>query len=184
VRSLAYAALAWAAAGISAVAQTTTTLPTYQTAVTTAMLGLAASQTAQLNAVNITIPTAATGNTAMACPVQLEFFDAANRLLKSASINNLAPGNAASLTLNLSEFPSGAAISVQHTLMRGVVRSNVVPSAATTPGVVIMGPISLSLGCTVFVSLQVFDAATGIGQAWTTDVRSLQPSIFPFALGH
>ena len=179
MRTLSYgAALVWAAVGVSAIAQTSTPA-TYQTAVTTAMVGLAASQTAQLNALNVSIPTNPAGNTAVACPVQLEFYDSANRSLKSATINNLAPGNAASLSLTFSDFPTGTPVSILHTLMRGVVRSNLAAATPVMPMIGILPPIAVSVGCSVFVSLQVFDTATGVSQALTTDTRYLQSFILP-----
>jgi len=69
-----------------ATAQTTTT-PTFETAVTTGIVGWApVSQTAQLNVLNtggflaVAGTTSATGtsSTAAACPVELEFHDAQN----------------------------------------------------------------------------------------------------------
>jgi hypothetical protein len=161
----------------AAIAQTTST-PTFLTAVSTGMVGLAGSQTAQLNVVNLssTPPTSSAAATSP-CEVQLEFWDPQNKLVKSLQITNLSPGTAGSLQIKLPDV----ATSATRTDVRGVVRTT--PATFTTtspqPGQPVM-PIAFPARCSVATTLEVFDSATGVTQALTSDTKSIQPvSIVP-----
>lgn len=165
-----------------AMAQTTTTAtPTFQTAVTTGMVGLGASQTAELHVINTTVPPP--GAAAIACPVELDFYDSQGRTLKTSSLTNVVPATSASLTLKLSDFPTTSPVS-PHTLIRGVVRTNLSSSTANPPttlpipiiGVITTLPIYFSPGCSVITTLEIFDTTSGVTQIFTSDTRPWQQS--------
>jgi len=193
--------LALVVLGRGVMAQTSTTAPNYQSVVTTGMVGIAASQTAQLNVLNITMAATIASLTAPACPVEMDFFDSQGRSVKSTSVSNLAPGAAASLTLKLSEFPTASPVAL-HTLVRGVVKTNPAASGTPTPGttgsgttgsgttgpgttaptlpggVVVLPPIYYAPGCSVFTTLEVFDSS-GVTQTFTSDTRALESFVVP-----
>jgi len=161
-------------AGI-ATAQTSTT-PVYASTVTTGMVGWApASQTAQLNVLNTAAPvptSTSPSTTAAACPVELEFFDGQNNLLKSLSVTNVAPGTAASLTLKLSDLmsaPSGLRIDI-----RGAVKSHpLVTGPITASSTYVLG----FTACTLVTTMELFDNVTGVTQTLTSDTRPVATSI-------
>jgi len=182
--------LALLVVGGGVLAQTSTTTPNYQSVVTTGMVGIAASETAQLNVLNITMAATIASLTAPTCPVEMDFYDSQGRSVKTTSVNNLAPGAAASLTLKLSEFPTTSPVAL-HTLVRGVVKTNPAASGTpmpgttgsgstgtTIPGGVAVVPIYYVPGCSVFTTLEVFDS-TGVTQTFSSDTRSLQSFAIP-----
>jgi len=185
--------LALVVLGGGLMAQTATT-PNYQSVVTTGMVGIAASQTAQLNVLNITMAATIASLTAPTCPVEMDFYDSQGHSVKTTSVSNLAPGAAASLTLNHSEFPTTSQMAL-HTLVRGVVKTNPAASGTPTPGttgsgttaptlpggVVVLPPIYYVPGCSVFTTLEVFDSTSGVTQTFTSDTRGLQSFIVPLA---
>jgi len=189
--------LALLVVGGGVLAQTSTTTPNYQSVVTTGMVGIAASQTAQLNVLNITMAATIASLTAPTCPVEMDFYDSQGRSVKSTSVSNLAPGAAASLTLKLSEFPTASPVAL-HTLVRGVVKTNPAASGTPTPGttgsgttgpgttaptlpggVVVLPPIYYAPGCSVFTTLEVFDSTGGVTQTFTSDTRALESFVVP-----
>jgi hypothetical protein len=167
-----YAALAGILSAVTPLAAQTTTPPTFLSASSTGMMGLAATQTAQLNVVNLagastTLPVAA-------CEVQLEFWDATGKMVKSTTITNLAPGIAGLLQIKLGDVTSSA--STLRTEVRGVVRSN--PLNTSGSGGTLL-PIVYPLGCSVATTLEVFDNSTGVAQSLTSDMHALQTLIIP-----
>ena len=130
--------------------------------------------------VNLSTAPTTTTNPVAACQVELEFWDAAGKLVKSSSIANLAPGTAGSLNLKLAEVTTNT--SPLRTEIRGVVRSNPIsPTASggsTTPPLL---PVVYSQWCNVMTTLEVFDNSTGVTQAFTSDTRALQSGILPLA---
>jgi hypothetical protein len=155
-------------ASASLVAQTTT--PAFVSAFSTGMVGLAASQTAQLNVVNLS-PTPTTASTA-ACEVQIELWDSSGKLVKSKLIANLAPGAADSLQIRLTDVT--APTSPLRTEVRAVMRYNpftAVPTSGSTSPVI---PIAYVPNCTPMLTLEMFDTATGVTQSVTSDTRALQ----------
>ncbi|MBZ5584148.1 MAG: hypothetical protein LAQ30_18440 [Acidobacteriia bacterium] len=148
--------------GAPVAAQTTSPITQYGTAATTGMVGVAASQIAQINVVNLAAPLA--DAPIIPCAVQLEFWDAAGKMVKSEMIGNLAPGVAAMSQFKPSPTATGAAL--LRTEIRGVVRSNPIAAASA---------VAYPAGCnTMMTSLEVFDAATGATHILTTDMRPLR----------
>jgi hypothetical protein len=157
-----------------ATAQTTTT-PILETAVTTGIVGWApTSQTAQLNVLNTgglvavaTTTTTTTTTVVAACPVELEFHDAQNNVLKTLQVGNLAAGTAVSLTLKLADLT--AAPTALRIDIRGVVKSNPVASGPIPAGTMI--PAFPFPTCTIVPTLELFDTSTGVTQVFTSDTR-------------
>jgi hypothetical protein len=154
-------------------AQTTTT-PTYESTVTTAIVGWApASQTAQLNVVNTIVfvplttsgsPTTTAGAT---CPVELEFVDGQNNVLKSLQVANVEAGTSASLTLKLADLTAVPALRVG---IRGVVKSSpLVTGPIAVTGTMI--PAFVFPACSIMPSLDLFDNTTGVTQTFTSDTH-------------
>jgi hypothetical protein len=138
--------------------------PTFATAVSTGMIGMLGSQTAQLNVVNLTT-TSSTITVSFPCQLQLEFWDATGKMLKSLAIDNLALGAAGLLQYNLPETTS------PRTEIRGLVRSN--PVSDTAQGSPPL-PAVLPASCNVATTLEVFDTATGVTQSLTGDMHPIQ----------
>ena len=156
---------------VSAAAAQTSTTPTFLSAVSTGMVGLASSQTAQLNVVNLSSTPSTATAAASTCTVQLEFWDSQGKTIKSSQIANLAPGTAGALQIKLLDVTSAAG----RTDVRGVVRSNPVTTTMTQPGNPQQG-IAFPIGprCNVMTTLEVFDTTTGVAQSLTSDTRPLQ----------
>ena len=165
-------------AGVAA-AQTSTSTPTFESTVTTGIVGwVPATQTAQLTVLNLNnialfgVLAPSTGTTSTApvasCPVELDFVDAQNNVLKSVQVANVAPGTAASLTLKLSDL-TAAATPVLRTDIRGVVKSSPIVSGPIVSGIMI--PASFSSACSVFPTLELFETATGVTQVFSSDTR-------------
>jgi|ERR1017187_216156 hypothetical protein len=173
------------AAGL-ATAQTTTTTPTYESAVTTGIVTLMPStQTAQLNVLNtggflaLGILGSTPTNPVAACPVELEFRDAQNNVLKSLSVSNLAAGTAATLTMKISDLPAAAV--VFRLDIRGVVKSNPIVSGPIPAASMPIFPVFSS--CSVLPTLELFDTSTGITQTFTSDTRPFgTPVVVPLAI--
>ncbi len=149
--------------GVVLIAQTTTT-PTYLQAVSTGIISFTTNQTAQLNVVNLNPVAGTTGATATVCPVELQFFDSNNALLKQVAITNVSPGASASLTLARTEVTGS---STARFAIRGVVRTDL--ASSTTTGAT---PI-FNAGCPVKATLEVYNNDTGYTQFVTSDVQSI-----------
>ena len=152
-------------------------IATYSPAVTTGAVGLAASQTAQLNVVSLTTASTTTPTTpTVACQVQLEFWDAQGKLVKSMSVPSLAPGATAFLQIKLTDVT--ASTSPLRTEVRGVVRHTTpTPQTGTTiPAGPILQPIFIAASCAVATTLEISDSTTGVTQALTSDLHTLQDS--------
>jgi hypothetical protein len=145
-------------------------IPTFAPAVTTGAVGLAASQTAQLNVVNLT-----TANTpTLSCQVQLEFWDAQGKLVKSLSIPSLVPGATASLQIKLTDVTNNT--SPLRTEVRGVVRRTTTPpptGVSTTPTPTPQPIAFIPASCVVATTMEMFDSTTGVTQALTSDLHAL-----------
>jgi hypothetical protein len=145
----------------------TSTAPTFVAAVSTGMVGLAATQTAQLNVVNLTT-TSSTATVSFPCEVQLEFWDSQGKMVKSLPIASLAPGAAGLLQIKLADVTSNT--SPLRTEIRGVLRSNPLPTSGQEMPFFPAIPAS----CIVAATLEVFDNATGVMQSLTSDMHSIQ----------
>jgi hypothetical protein len=164
-------------------AQTTT--PTFESAVTTGMVGfMPSTQTAQLNVLNAGgVFAASTGTTAAnpvaACPVELQIYDGQNNVLKSLQVSNVAAGMEASLTFKLSDLPAGTV--VFRLDIRGVVRSNPIVSGPISSGSAPMIPAFAT--CSFVTTLELFDTSTGVTQTLTSDTRPFgAPVAVPLAI--
>ena len=142
-------------------------------AATTAIVGVAATQTARLNVLNLqpVIP----GITATLCPATLEFYDDSGALLKQLAVTNISPGTAASLLFK-PPVPSATA----RAQIRAVVLTPSTP-VLTGPPVPVLPPIMpVYLSCNVMTSLEIIDDSTGATHTFTTDLRAmLSYGIFP-----
>jgi hypothetical protein len=156
----------------------TVSIPTFAPAVTTGAVGLAASQTAQLNVVSLTTASITTTTPTVACQVQLEFWDAQGKLVKSLSIPNLAPGAIASLEIKLTDVTTNT--SPLRNEVRGVVRRTTTPpptGVSTTPTPTPQPITFIPFSCSVATTLEIFDTSTGVTQALTSDLHTLEDFI-------
>jgi len=160
----------------------TTNPPTYETTVTTGIVGWApTAQTAQLSVLNLNGPAASSTATATACPVELEFHDAQNSVLKSLQVSNVAPGTVALLTLKLADL--AAAPTALRAEIRGVVKYNSLVSGPIVFGGGPMIPAAATSACSVLTTLELFDNTTGVTQMFTSDTRpSGTPVVVPLVI--
>lgn len=144
-------------------------------ATSTGVVGLAASQTAQLNVVNLVTAGTTTTTPTVPCQVQLEFWDSQGKMVKmSPTPITLAPGAAAFLQIKLSDVTSPT--SPLRTEVRGVVRRPTpTPQTGVTipPGTTVQ-PIFYPAYCTVATTLEIFDTTSGVTQSLTSDMHVLE----------
>ncbi len=136
--------LAIAAAGLAAsgtIAQTTTSSTVTRTS-SFVPVGLAISETAQINVVNLAQP-AASGGTAPSCTGTISFMNSKGMAIGSATSFTLASGQIASATL-----PYVTTGATGRTEIRGVVTST------STRG--------SGVRCSLSSSLETFDTSTGV----------------------
>jgi hypothetical protein len=124
------------------------------------MVGLASGQIARLNVLNPGVP--APLATAALCPARLTFLDSAGNVLKTESVSVL-PGQSLSYDLNRDTDLTSTALRVQ---IRATIQMP--PPAVATPTVQVVLP---SL-CTLFPTLEVFDASTGKTQVILESTRT------------
>jgi hypothetical protein len=151
--------------------------PAYAPAVTTGAVGLAATQTAQLNVVNLNTANPNTTPTVQ-CQVQLEFWDATGKMVKTpVVISNLAPGATASMSILFTDVTNKT--SPVRTEIRGVVRRTVPTpqTGVTIPGGPTVQPIAFYPLCAVATTLEIFDTTTGVTQSLTSDLHALEDFI-------
>ncbi len=135
--------------------------------VTTGIVGVAGTQTARLNVMNLqpVIP----GVAAVLCPATLEFYDDTGALLKQLAVTNIAPATAASLVLKPAA-PTAAPNA------RAQIRAAVVTTQTfvVNPGGSPPTPaIPVIRGCNVMASLEIIDDSTGATHILTTDLRAM-----------
>jgi hypothetical protein len=138
-------ALALSALALSA--QTTTATSTVET---TAMIGLAQGQTAQLNLLNPGVqgPAAAT-----ICTAAVSFFDAAGTMLKTSTLI-VAPGQS-----NSADLSAGADLSIAVGARREI-RAQISTPAILPPTSTGGTPIMVA-ACKLIPTLEIFDSSTG-----------------------
>jgi hypothetical protein len=130
---------------------------------TTGMVGFAANQAARLNVFNLNaVPPSTTTPQPANCTVELQFYDNKGALVSQYVVPNFAPGQATSSDL---PYASLTTESLVHAEIRGVVVINPAPSPVESPA-----PVG---NCSVFTTLEVFDATTGSTTAFTSDTRPL-----------
>jgi hypothetical protein len=147
--------LALSAAALSA--QTQTPAPTVET---TAMVGLADAQTAQLNLLNPGVLPPALG---MICTAEVTFIDADGTSLKSGVVTVL-PGRSGSLSLRTD---SDVAIAVGDRREIRAVITIPAPATTTTPA---------AAPCTLIHTLEIYDTSSGrtlVSLGHTTPVPSV-----------
>ena len=159
----------------TALAAQIVSIPTFAPAVTTGAIGLAASQTAQLNVVNLNVASTPSTTPTTACQVQLEFWDSTGKMVKSSGSITVAPGATGSLQITLSEVTT-ANTSPQRAEIRGVVRRT--PPAPATGVSVTPTPVAQPIAffqpsCAVATTLEIFDS-TGVTQVLTSDLHTLE----------
>jgi hypothetical protein len=147
--------------------------------ITTGIVGVASTQTARLNVLNLqpVIP----GVAAVACPATLEFYDDTGAQLKQLALTNISPANAASLVLKpaISSTAVGARAQV-----RAVVFTPAPTVANPVAGPTPMPAMPVRVGCNFMASLEIIDDATGVTHTFTTDLRSMAfYNIFPMMAG-
>lgn len=173
-------ALAALAFGLPLMAQTTlpggsiTTPIVIQQSFTTGMVGFTTNQTARLNVFNLNaVPSASpaagatTTTTTTNCTLELQFFDNKGTLVQQTIVSDFAPGASTSYDLPRATVTSETAARVE---IRGAVLVNptLTPASTSTPGY-----------CTVFTTLEIFDA-TGSTVSSTSDTRATSlPSVVP-----
>jgi hypothetical protein len=146
---LKYTPLACALA-LSALALPAQPIAVASTVKTTAMIGLAQGQTAQLNLLNPGVQAPATG---VICTAAVSYFDAAGTLLKSSTIS-IAPGKSGSTDLS-GDTDLNIAVGARREIRAQISIPAVPPPASTgaTPIVV--------AACKLIPTLEIFDSVSG-----------------------
>jgi hypothetical protein len=165
--------------GSQFLAQAQTAFTTPGSVVTTGIVGVASTQTAQLNVLNL--QPATPGVTAAMCPATLEFYDATGALLRQLAVTNILPGAAASLAFKPAVASTAISPRVQ---IRAVV---VTPPTAVLnpPGPITPPVIPVNISCNVMGSLEIIDDATGATHTFTTDLRAVMTyGVIPLASLH
>ena len=131
-----------------------------------AMIGIAAGQSARVNALNLGSPAPASTSS---CSVTLQFFDAEGQLLKQKVVT-LKTGKAASLDLRMDELPDGGdpRAEIRAVLLFGY-------SGGANPSPIVMQRFD----CNIVPSLEVFDNTTGRTSLILTDAKQLPPPTTP-----
>jgi hypothetical protein len=137
------------ALALSALALSAQTTAVTSTVETTAMIGLAQGQTAQLNLLNPGVQPQADG---VICTAAVSFFDAAGTLLKTATLS-VAPGQ--SNSADLSDTVLNIAVGARREIRAQISIPVVLPPASTGST-----PIMLA-GCKLIPTLEIFDSVTG-----------------------
>jgi len=154
--------------GAQLMAQTTAAVPVYLYASTSGMVGVTAVQTARLNVLNMN-PVPSSTTKVAACPVQLQFIDAQNKVLKQASVADLSPGTATLLDLR---FADVTAPTLPREQLRAVVQTGLLPTATTTQ-TVLPATFVAAARCNVVATLEVYDNVTSQTQFLTSDFRAV-----------
>lgn len=140
---------------------------------TSGMIGVALNQTARLNALSLNPNT----GTPIVCSVQLQFVDAQNNVLKTATVANIPPGQAVALDLRREDITTATPARLE---IRGVVVDPAAPPPVSAGGTNIpVGP-----ACRIAANVEVFDDTTGATQAMVGVVRRLAPSPVPAPAGN
>jgi hypothetical protein len=142
--------------------QTTTpvTLPTFTSTSNLPPIGLAATETAQVNVVNTA--QASSSGTAASCGGSIAFYNAKGTIIGTASAFTVGSGQIFSVTLPYAS--AGAAGS--RTVVRAVITS------AETIAIAVLGspPGNAVPPCSLAYSLETYDTATGVTHAYISGV--------------
>jgi hypothetical protein len=143
--------------GVSGMAQTSTT--TVTRTITFPVVGLAVTETAQINVVNLDSP----GGTANSCSGTIAFMNSSGTPIgTAAAYNNLAGGQIFSAALPFSSFGSSGS----RPEFRGVVTQTETSGEAV--------PL-----CNLGYSLEIYDTASGVTHSVVTAVQTIQGPILP-----
>jgi hypothetical protein len=140
-------ACALALSSLALPAQTTAVASTVET---TAMIGLAQGQTAQLNLLNAGVQPPATG---VICTAAVSYFDSAGTLLKASTLS-IAPGKSGSTDLSGDTDLSIAAGARRE--IRAQISVPAVPPPTSTGAAPTVAPV-----CKLIPTLEIFDSVTG-----------------------
>jgi hypothetical protein len=138
-----------------AMALSTLALPSQTTAIastseTTAMIGLAQGQTAQLNLLNPGVQPSATG---VICTAAVSYFDSTGTLLKTSTLS-VAPGKSGSTDLS-GDMDLNIAAGARREI-RAQISIPSIPPPTSTGGTPIAAPV-----CKLIPTLEIFDNVTG-----------------------
>jgi hypothetical protein len=142
----------------------------------TGMVGFPATQTVRLNVLNNSSVPANSTLPSPNCALQLSFYDAQGKLLKQTTVGSLAPGVATGLELGRGEI-SGVPASTLRVQVRGVVQTILAPASGGGSST----PMVLS-ACSPFITVEVYDNATGASQVLTSDARLMSSGIIPLLI--
>ena len=134
--------------------------PAYQLGVTFPVIGIAAGETARLNAVNLG-SSSSTPNSS--CSVTFAFLDANGQALVDKKVIGLAPGQAAFLDLSRSQLPGDD--------LRRQIRA--VLFFGYSGGAPPTADILQQFDCGIVPSLEVFDVTTGRSSYVLTNTQAL-----------
>ena len=152
-------------------AQGTAPIAVSSTEFSSDMVGLAASQTARLNVVNVGVPNVSP----LPCVLVLAFLDSNSKILKQTFVS-LKSGQSALLDLtgneagDASEQNGHKINSTQRVPIRGIGYNPLLAPGSTTP---------LPLSCNLATTLELFDTDTGRTVAILGDFTKLGPSGYP-----
>jgi hypothetical protein len=137
-------------------------------------IGLAGSETAQVNVVNTaTVAATSTGATAPSCTGTITFYNASGSIIGSASSFTVAGGQIFSATLPYASTGGSGS--------RTVIRVAIVLSTTTTSG---LQPPQPPAPCALASSLETYDTATGVTHAFVSGVSAqgltavIRPALF------
>lgn len=149
-------------------AQTTTAA---QSAVTSGIVGLASTETAQLNVFNLQEVAASTTATSAACEVTLYIYNLTTGGVVSSALKTIAPGGFISLSYPAATTAGLSASAASRTEIRAAVVEQAMPAANTSSTV-----MPVSTACNVFPSLEIVDVPGSSTHIFTTDFRAMTPS--------
>jgi hypothetical protein len=140
----------------AALAQNAALPASYSRTVNLPVVGLASSETAQVNVVNLapsaepvtggTVPSG--GNTA-SCTGGITFYDISGNALTSSPSFTIGTGQIFSATLPYSQIPASSTSASGRTAIRAVVTITGTPSLSTAP-------------CSLAANIETFDTSTGV----------------------
>jgi hypothetical protein len=137
------------ALALSAIALPAQTTAVASTVKTTAMIGLAQGQTAQLNLLN---PGVQTATAAVICTAAVAYFDSTGTMLKTATLS-VAPGKSGSVDLSDAEL--NIAAGARREIRAQISVPGVLPPTSTA------GTPIVAAACKLIPTLEIFDSATG-----------------------
>jgi hypothetical protein len=165
------------ALALSALALSAQTTAVTATVETTAMIGLAQGQTAQLNLLN---PGEQAPTAGVLCTAAVSFFDATGALLKTSTVP-VTPGTSGAVDLSADTELNIAAGA------RREIRAQISIPAVLPPASTGSTPIAV-VGCTLIPTLEIFDSVSGRTLVTLGGVRAIPSAVVtpvsPAETGH